>query len=92
MHDAGQPVERLNELEYVDHEIWANIWQSDRIVRIDPATGKVTGWIDLAGLLPTVLRKGADVLNGIAWDGEGKRLFVTGKRWPRLFQIEIDPR
>jgi glutamine cyclotransferase len=88
----GEPVTRLNELEIVDGELWANIWQTDRIARIDLASGHVVGWIDLSGLLSDEDRsEPVDVLNGIAYDGEGKRLFVTGKLWPRLFQIELVP-
>jgi glutamine cyclotransferase len=88
--DRGAPVEKLNELEYIDGEIYANIWQTDRIVRIDPKSGKILGWIDLTGLLKTKERSGEeDVLNGIAYDAAGKRLFVTGKMWPKLFEIEI---
>lgn len=88
--DAGEPVEQLNELEYIDGEIYANVYQTDRIARIDPRTGKITGWIDLTGLLKTKERTGEeDVLNGIAYDEAGKRLFVTGKMWPRLFEIEL---
>ncbi len=85
----GQPVTQLNELEWVDGEIYANIWQTDRIARIDPKTGKVLGWIDLTGLLSPMFRipGKTDVLNGIAYDAAGKRLFVTGKMWPKLFQI-----
>lgn len=84
----GRPVEMLNELEWVEGEVWANIWQSDRIARINPKTGAVTGWIDLAGLLPN--RRGSDdVLNGIAYDAAKKRLFVTGKLWPKLFEIQL---
>jgi glutamine cyclotransferase len=87
---TGAPVEKLNELEYIDGEIYANIWQTDRIVRIEPKSGKILGWIDLTGLLKTKDRSGEeDVLNGIAYDAEGKRLFVTGKMWPKLFEIEI---
>ncbi|MBJ7313810.1 glutaminyl-peptide cyclotransferase [Rugamonas sp. CCM 8940] len=87
----GQPVDQLNELEWVEGEIYANIWQTDRIARIDPASGKVVGWIDLAGLLGAKERAGAspDVLNGIAYDSVGKRLFVTGKLWPRLYEIRL---
>jgi glutamine cyclotransferase len=86
----GAPVEKLNELEYIDGEIYANIWQTDRIVRIEPGSGKILGWIDLTGLLKTKDRSGEeDVLNGIAYDAAGKRLFVTGKMWPKLFEIEI---
>lgn len=88
--DGGEPVEKLNELEYIDGEIYANIWQTDRIVRIEPKSGKILGWIDLTGLLNTKDRSGEeDVLNGIAYDAAGKRLFVTGKMWPKLFEIEI---
>jgi glutamine cyclotransferase len=87
---AGAPVEKLNELEYIDGEIYANIWQTDHIVRIEPKSGKILGWIDLTGLLKTNDRSGEeDVLNGIAYDPAGKRLFVTGKMWPKLFEIEI---
>ncbi|HLL73139.1 MAG TPA: glutaminyl-peptide cyclotransferase [Pyrinomonadaceae bacterium] len=90
--DAGEPVSQLNELEYIDGEIYANIWQSDRIVRLDPKSGKILGWIDMTGLLKTKDRTGQeDVLNGIAYDEAGKRLFVTGKMWPKLFEVEIVP-
>jgi glutaminyl-peptide cyclotransferase len=87
----GQPLERLNELEWVNGEIFANVWQTDRIARIDPKTGHVVGWIDLSGLLPASDRAAGrvDVLNGIAHDAKGKRLFVTGKLWPKLFEIEL---
>jgi glutaminyl-peptide cyclotransferase len=87
----GQPVARLNELEWVEGEVWANVWQTDRIARIDPASGRLLGWIDLAGLLPAEDRAGqrVDVLNGIAYDAATGRLFVTGKWWPRLFEIEL---
>jgi glutamine cyclotransferase len=91
VHDERGPVWRLNELEYIDGQVYANVWQTDRIARIDPVTGRVTAWIDLTGLLPPEDRAGADVLNGIAWDAEGRRLFVTGKRWPTLFHIELVP-
>lgn len=87
----GRPVSQLNELEWVAGEVFANIWQTDTIARIDPATGQVAGWIDLTGLLSDADRRGsnAEVLNGIAYDPEGERLFVTGKRWPKLYQIEL---
>lgn len=86
----GVPVERLNELEFVRGEIWANVWQTDLIAIIDPQTGAVRKWLDLRGLLPPE-RRGpqGDVLNGIAWDAKGDRLFVTGKKWPWLFEIAI---
>ncbi len=92
--DGERPVNMLNELEYVDGQIYANIWQSDRVAIIQPETGKVVAWINLAGLLasPTVqrpLQRPVDVLNGIAYDAVGKRLFVTGKLWPRLFEIRL---
>ena len=85
-------VGKLNELEYVEGEVFANIWGKERVARIDPATGRVTGWIDLSGLLTNEDKeKRVDVLNGIAYDSETKRLFVTGKLWPKLFEIEIVP-
>lgn len=90
--DDGQAVDNLNELEWVKGEIYANIWQTNMIVRIDPASGHVVGWIDLAGLLPRGERRGTDVLNGIAYDAEHDRLFVTGKLWPELFEIKLVPR
>jgi glutamine cyclotransferase len=92
VRDQTGPVERLNELEYVRGEIFANVWQTDRIARISPADGRITGWIDLSGLLSPMERGGADWLNGIAYDAGGDRLFVTGKWWPRLFQIALVPR
>ncbi len=89
--DTG-PVQGLNELEYVRGEIFANVWRSDRIARIAPATGRVTGWIDLSGILPARDREApVDVLNGIAYDPARSRLFVTGKLWPKLFEIELQP-
>lgn len=88
--DGGRPVTQLNELEWVKGEIYANVWQTDRLVRISPTTGKVLGWIDLAGLLSDSERyAGVDVLNGIAYDAKGDRLFVTGKWWPKLFEIKL---
>lgn len=88
--NEGSPVTQLNELEYVSGEVFANVWQTDRIARIDPATGNVTGWIDLTGLLDAADRTPTtNVLNGIAYDAEGGRLFVTGKRWPKLFEIRV---
>jgi glutaminyl-peptide cyclotransferase len=89
---VGLPVKSLNELEYVNGEILANVWQTDYVARIDPATGTVRAWIDLRGLLPPTERDSADVLNGIAYDAGGKRLFVTGKLWPRLFEIRLVPK
>ena len=90
--DQGNPVSQLNELEYINGEVYANIWQTDWIARIDPASGNVVGWINLAGLLSPEERKPpTDVLNGIAYDAAGDRLFVTGKRWPKLFEIKLVP-
>ena len=90
VRENGVPLADLNELEYVKGEIWANVWTTDRIARISPDTGQVTGWIDLSGLLkaegPT---HRVDVLNGIAYDTENDRLFVTGKLWPSIFEIEL---
>lgn len=91
VHDQGQPVERLNELEYINGAVYANVWLTDRIVRIDPATGRASGWIVLSGLLTPQERADADVLNGIAYDATDDRLFVTGKLWPKLFEIELIP-
>jgi glutamine cyclotransferase len=88
----GTPVTRLNELEWVDGELYANVWGRDFIARIDPSTGHVLGWIDLTGLLNPAERgtTSADaVLNGIAYDGKRRRLFVTGKLWPKLFEIQV---
>jgi glutaminyl-peptide cyclotransferase len=88
--DAGRPVPQLNELEMVKGEIYANVWQTERIARISPRTGQVIGWIDLRGLLSPseAAATNADVLNGIAYDAAGDRLFVTGKWWPKLFEIK----
>jgi glutamine cyclotransferase len=87
----GEPVLNLNELEWVKGEIYANVWMTNRIARIDPATGHVTGWIDLSGLLDVsrLPDPNNDVLNGIAYDEQHDRLFVTGKRWPKLFEISL---
>lgn len=87
--DAGIPVVRINELEYIEGEIWANIWYQDRIARIAPDSGEVLGWIDLSALYPRAGRPNDDVLNGIAYDAAEQRLFVTGKNWPQLFELEI---
>ena len=87
--DGGRPVPQLNELEFVKGEIFANVWQSDRIARIDPTSGQVRGWIDLKGILDPKDALGVDVMNGIAYDAVGDRLFVTGKLWPKLFEIRI---
>ncbi|MDQ5847165.1 MAG: glutaminyl-peptide cyclotransferase [Acidobacteriota bacterium] len=88
--DHGAPVRELNELEYVNGEIFANVWHEDRIARIDPKTGQVVGWIDLKGLIrASELSDEEAVLNGIAYDERSQRLFVTGKMWPKLFEIRI---
>jgi glutamine cyclotransferase len=92
VRDGAVPVMNLNELEYVKGEVLANVWQTHRIARISPKTGMVTGWIDLEGLLNPRDAQGVDVLNGIAYDAAGDRLFVTGKYWPKLFEIAIVPK
>ena len=90
--DKGNPVQQLNELEYIHGEIYANVWMTDRIARISPATGHVLGWIDLAGLHAQAETPYSNVLNGIAYDAKQSRLFVTGKNWPKLFEIQVTPR
>jgi glutaminyl-peptide cyclotransferase len=91
--DRGVPVSLINELEYVDGKIYANIWRTDNIAVIDPQSGHVTAWIDLSGLLnKDDYGSHTDVLNGIAYDAGSGRLFVTGKLWPKLFEIKIVPR
>jgi glutamine cyclotransferase len=91
--DNGMPVRSLNELEWVKGELFANVWQTNQIARIDPATGKVIGWIDLADILPASEKHGQeDVLNGIAYDEKNDRLFVTGKYWAKLYEIKLKPR
>ena len=91
--DQGAEVDQLNELEYIQGEVYANIWQTDKIVRIDPQTGTIRGWIDLAGILPEdSITPSTNVLNGIAYDAETNRLFVTGKNWPSLFEIRLVPK
>ena len=88
--DGKQPIEQLNELEYIKGEIYANVWHSDRIARIAPQDGQVIAWIDLAGLLPDDQKINAEsVLNGIAYDAQHDRLFVTGKQWPAIFEIKV---
>lgn len=89
--DGGTPVANLNELEYVKGEVFANVWQTDRVARISPKTGRVIGWIDLKGLLTPRERAQDAVLNGIAYDATNDRLFVTGKLWPKVFEIRIVP-
>ena len=92
IRDRGRPVEDLNELEFVQGQLYANVWHTDRIAVIRLDTGDVTAWIDLAGLKPASLRNSEAVLNGIAYDAARSRLFVTGKWWPRLYEIRVRPR
>jgi len=88
----GQPLKNINELEYVHGQIYANVWQTNAVVRIEPDTGKVVGMIDFSGLLkPTDYGPNTDVLNGIAYDSEHDRLFVTGKKWPKIFEVRLNP-
>ena len=87
VRDGAQPVDDLNELEMMKGELLANVWTTDRVAIINPSTGMVTAWIDLSGIRPR--SPGIDVLNGIAYDAAGDRLFVTGKLWPRLFHIRL---
>jgi glutamine cyclotransferase len=91
--DGATPIAQLNELEYIKGEIYANVWHSNRIARISPKDGHVIAWIDLTGLLPEDQMINAEsVLNGIAWDAQHDRLFVTGKQWPKIFEIRIVPK
>jgi len=93
VRDGDKKIDQLNELEFVDGEIFANVWQTDRIARISPQTGKVLGWIDLRGLLSPMYRlEPGAVLNGIAYDPVRKRLFVTGKLWPLVLEIRLVPK
>lgn len=86
--DDGVPKDQLNELEYVDGEVLANVWHEDRIARIDPHSGRIKGWIDLSAIVAATPRPHSEaVLNGIAWDGKARKLYVTGKLWPVLYQI-----
>jgi glutamine cyclotransferase len=86
---GSEAVTNLNELEFIRGEIWANIWHSDRIARIDPKSGQVTAWIDLTAIAGPETREQEDVLNGIAWDSARQRLFVTGKNWSKVFEIVV---
>jgi glutamine cyclotransferase len=93
VHDRATVIDQLNELEFVDGQLFANVWHSNRIARISPQTGEVVGWIDLNGLLSPVYRREPEaVLNGIAYDSVQKRLFVTGKLWPSIFEIRLSPK
>ena len=89
VHDENGPVSALNELEMVKGTLFANVWGTDRVAMIDLASGRITGWLDLTGLLPARERARVDVVNGIAYDPAGDRLFVTGKWWPHVYQIEV---
>lgn len=91
VRDAGRSIDRLNELEWIDGEIWANVWLTDRIARISPTTGEVNAWIDFGSLWPVNQRPnpGDQVLNGIAYDRATRRIFITGKKWPRLYQVAV---
>jgi glutaminyl-peptide cyclotransferase len=89
VRDGVMPVLRLNELEWIRGEIWANVWQTTRIARISPGDGKVVGWIDCPDLLSAAETGGVDVMNGIAYDSFGDRVFVTGKLWPKIFEIKV---
>jgi len=92
VHLNKSPLDQLNELEYINDAIWATVWKQDQIVRIDPKTGEITGIIDLTGIFPDEKRVEDDaVLNGIAYDPKAKRIFVTGKYWDTLFEIELNP-
>jgi glutaminyl-peptide cyclotransferase len=91
VYDNEKKIDSLNELEYINGEIWANIWMTDLIARIDPVSGKVLSYIDLKGILPESERNAdTDVLNGIAYDHQGKRIFVTGKKWPKIYEIRLN--
>jgi glutamine cyclotransferase len=91
VQDAGRPIANLNELEWIEGEIWANVWLTDRIARISPKTGEVNAWVDLSSLWPVAQRPqpGDQVLNGIAYDKATRRIYITGKKWPRLYQITV---
>ncbi|MEW6333116.1 MAG: glutaminyl-peptide cyclotransferase [Thermodesulfobacteriota bacterium] len=91
VYDDRGPVAGLNELEFVQGAIYANVWPTDRIAVIDPGTGRIAAWIDLSGLLEARDARGDDVLNGIAYDPKTDRLFVTGKLWPKVFEIRTVP-
>ncbi len=93
VHDGTKTIDQLNELEYIKGEIWSNVWHDNRIARISPKDGHVIGWVDLTGILPDSQKKDAEsVLNGIAYDAEHDRIFVTGKQWPTIFEIKVVPK
>jgi glutamine cyclotransferase len=87
--DAGRPIDQLNELEWIKGEIWANIWLTQKIARINPQTGRVNSWLDMSGILSVMESAGTDVMNGIAYDAKMDRVFVTGKYWPRVFEVKV---
>lgn len=88
--DNGAPINNLNELEYIDGEIWANIWMQSKIVVINPETGNITKWIDLSELMSTLeAGEKADVLNGIAYDKQSKKIYLTGKNWKNVFSVKL---
>jgi glutaminyl-peptide cyclotransferase len=87
--DRGKRIKSLNELEWIEGEIWANVWYEDRIARISPETGFVTGWLDLSHIYPKAKRPHESVMNGIAYDAKEKRIFITGKNWPHLFEVKV---
>ncbi|OHB63261.1 MAG: hypothetical protein A2Y76_07495 [Planctomycetes bacterium RBG_13_60_9] len=91
VRDQDRPLPRINELEFIHGLVYANVWPTDRIAIIDPRTGRVAGWIDLTGLYAPLDDEGNDVLNGIAYLPESKRVLVTGKCWPRMYEIELVP-
>ena len=93
VNDRGAAIDQLNELEYIKGEIWANVWQTDYIIRINPADGKIKGWIDMTGILPPEDHDTTtDVLNGIAYDAAKDKIYVTGKLWPKIFEIKVVPK
>jgi len=94
VRDGGRMISNLNELEYIDGEVYANVWQTNNIVIINPDTGAVKAWIDLTGILSPEDRghRFVDVLNGIAFDKQARKLYVTGKLWPKLYEIELVPK
>jgi glutamine cyclotransferase len=93
VHDGAKPIDQLNELEYIKGEIWANVWHQERIARISPKDGHVISWVDLTGILPANQKRDDEsVLNGIAYDAEKDRIFVTGKQWPTIFEIKVVPK
>ncbi len=93
VHDGPKKVDQLNELEFIKGEIWSNVWHDNRIARISPKDGHVISWVDLTGILPESQKRDAEsVLNGIAYDADRERIFVTGKQWPTIFEIKVVPR